>query len=62
MSDNWMVAKEVAEYLKMGPQYFADKFCYRSDFPKAVRFTDGGVRRWKKSEIDAWVETRREAA
>lgn len=58
----WMTAGEVAKHLNMGPKYFADKFAYRPDFPKAYRFTEGGTRRWKRSEIDAWVETRREAA
>ena len=61
--NEFMTAAEVAKYLNMGPKYFADKFAYKTlDFPKAYRFTEGGVRRWKRVEVEAWVESRREAA
>ena len=60
--DEWMYAKEVAEYLDLDHRYFAEKLCYRSDFPRPFQLVPGGRRRWLRTEIDAYIESRRVAA
>ena len=52
-----MTAKEIAGLFKMAQSYVEDKVTRRPDFPKPYRL--GRVRRWPKSEIEAWLEKRR---
>lgn len=62
-SKQWMFSKEVADYLGFDDRYFNEKFIFATPgFPKAIRLTESGRRRWLRSEIDAWIATRREAA
>lgn len=59
----WMFSKQVANYLGLDPKYFSEKFIFKTpDFPRAVRLTDKGHRRWLRSEINQWINTRRVAA
>lgn len=57
-----MTAREVADYLGMDQRYFAEKFCFTPGFPVAIRLADRGTRIWLRTEINGWLETRRETA
>lgn len=58
----WMEATAVADFLGLDHRYFAEKACMRTDFPKAYRLTPRGRRRWRKDEIETYLETKREKA
>lgn len=59
--DPWLEASEVAKELGLEPRYFSEKFIFNTaDFPPATRLTPTGRRRWRKSEITKFLETRKE--
>jgi predicted DNA-binding transcriptional regulator AlpA len=58
----WMEATEVADYLGLSHRQFSEKHCMRTDFPSAYRLSPRGRRRWRKTEIDAYLESKREKA
>lgn len=61
MDDESLSAREVAALLGLGTRYFSEKYIFKTpDFPAAIRPTDRSPRRWKKSEVLSFIETRRE--
>lgn len=60
--DLWS-AKEIADYLKVGPRQVSERYAALPDFPAAIRLpaeSGRGHYRWKASEVIAWAESRQE--
>ena len=53
----WLSAKSAAAMLDMEPRQFAERVACLPSFPKPAR---PGHPRWKASEIDEWMRTRRD--
>lgn len=62
-NDEWVFSKQVAAMLGMDYKYFSEKFIFTTpDFPAPFRFSANGRRRWLKSEVLGWLNTKRETA
>jgi hypothetical protein len=57
-------ADDVAAYLRVERRYVLERLAVRTDWPKAIRLTDGpkGGARWRAREIIAWAQRRQERA
>jgi len=56
MTDTMLNRKEVCKYLAISPSTL-DRWKKAGDFPKEIRFGSKKIF-WKKSIIDAWVESK----
>ena len=50
---------DLVDYFQASRSTVSRKIVCRSDFPVAIRI-DGGVPRWKPSEVEKWAERQRE--
>ena len=50
---------DLVEYFQTSRSTVSRKIVSREDFPVAIRI-DGGVPRWKPSEVERWAERQRE--
>lgn len=58
-------AADIAAMLQVAPRVVAEKYAMRPDFPKPYRLPSAkgqGHNRWKKEDIEAWIEGLRERA
>jgi hypothetical protein len=53
-------ADDVAAYLRVERRYVLERLAPRTDWPKAIRLTDGpkGGARWRAREVVAWAQKR----
>lgn len=54
----WMHLRDVCDELDLEPSTVYDLRYKRSDFPPAYKIA--GRLRWKREDIDAWVEAQRD--
>jgi hypothetical protein len=57
-------ADDVAAYLRVERRYVLERLAIRTDWPRAIRLTDGpkGSARWRAREVIAWAQRRQERA
>lgn len=55
---DWMTTKEVAERLRIG-RTTVYHWMKHHDLPRPLKM--GGKRRWRRDEIEAWIESREAA-
>lgn len=48
--------RQVAEMLGYSPRYLMEKLSFKPGFPKPVRLTENGRRRWKDEDILNWMK------
>jgi len=54
----WTI-EDLVDYFQASRSTVSRKIVARQDFPVAIRI-DGGVPRWKPSEVERWAERQRE--
>jgi predicted DNA-binding transcriptional regulator AlpA len=55
-SDQWLDVADVARHLSFSRDYTRKNIVTQPDFPAPARIGGHGQPRWKRSEIDAWME------
>lgn len=59
-------AKEVAQFLKVGPRQVTERYALSEGFPKPIRLPSvvgvRGVPRWRAMEVVQWSEKHREGS
>ena len=59
MEDRFITHTEIASLLQLNPAHVRDRLTKRKGFPRPFIF--GGARRWKYSEVEDWIDGRRQA-
>ena len=63
-TDELLEAADIAGMLKVNTRQVSERYAMLPDFPKAIRLPSlkgQGQRRWKRSEILAWLDSLQEA-
>lgn len=55
-----LTAKDLAEIFQMSEEHVKQRIVTQKDFPKPIRLTKNGYPRYKASEVQAFIDSRKE--
>lgn len=58
--DPLLTVQDLAEIFKMSEEHVKQRIVTQPDFPKPIRLTKNGYPRYKASEVQAFIDSRKE--